>query len=140
VGAFEADFGGLPDPDFSGEHGLPEFRVAMAQVQGVPDAAQCRGLGDAEQRPDFEGEELGDPRGAVVAGLDESFDTRADRVLVDLPAVCGPQDADQFGDLSGDQLLMRVIDRVQDLVVRLVLDHGAGQHGLNTRGDQHRRR
>jgi len=36
-------------------------------------------------------------------------------------------------------LLMRVIDRVQDLVVRLVLDHGAGQHGLNTRGDQHQR-
>ena len=31
----EADFGGLPDPDFSGEHGLPEFRVAMAQVQGL---------------------------------------------------------------------------------------------------------
>jgi len=100
--------------------------VPVPQVEGVSDLEDRRLGRDAQQRADLQGEELTDQRGSIMAGLHQSLDALTDRGLVDLPQVGSAGERYQCGDFGGDDLAVRVVQRVECFLAGRRFDQGPG--------------
>jgi len=64
-----------------------------------------------------------------VSGLHEPLDALTDGIIIDSPQVGGVGDHDQFGYLSSDQLLMRMIEGFERLGAARGRDQVSGVAG-----------